>query len=316
MKKTCLIIGCSGQDGSFLSRSLIQQGCTVIGTSRNTHKDHVNHKKIGINGEFEIYNLNLTNIKEVRKLIELTKPDEIYNLSAQSSVGVSFKKPFETQNSIVGSTSCLLEACRSINYCGVILFAGSSEIFGHTKKPADLNSNIDIRNPYSLAKYQTFEMVKLYRQLYNIKAVTAILFNHESPLRDDRFVTHKIINSALQCSKDKNKKFKFGNINIIRDWGWAEEYIEGMQKIVRQKNLKDQIICTGIGISLEEFISETYKQLNLNWKNHIEIDQALIRQNEVMKNIGNPNNLFKDLKWKPRIHIKDIIIKLLSSKKI
>ena len=175
---------------------------------------------------------------------------------------------------------------------------------------------ITIQNPYSLAKYQSYEIVKFYRNLYNIKAVTGILFNHESPLRDERFVTNKVIESAIKCKKDRSKKFKFGMIEIVRDWGWAEEYMEGIQKILNQSKLKDQIICTGKGISLKEFISLTYKKFDLDWKEHIVVDKKLIRKNEKKRVVGDPSFLYKDVGWKPQIFANEIIEKLILSNTI
>ena len=314
MTKRCLVIGCSGQDGSFLCKSLINKGYKVIGTSRN-NKRNINHRIIGIEGKFEIYQLNLSKIDEIKNLIQLIKPDEIYNLSAQSSVGLSYIQPIETQISIVNATFNLLEACRVHNFQGVIFFAGSGEIFGETESPATINCSIDIRNSYALAKLQTFEMVKLYRNIYNVNAVTGILFNHESQLRDEKFVSHKINKSAIESSQDKSKKFKFGNLNIYRDWGWAEEYVEAMQIITRAKKLQDHLICTGRATSLKEFIDKTFKLLNLNWQEHIEIDKNLQRKNDVTKNYGDPQILFEIHKWRAQIDIDKIIEKLLIQKK-
>jgi len=163
-----------------------------------------------------------------------------------------------------------------------------------------------------LAKYQTYEMVKLYRDFYNLNAVTGILFNHESYLRNEQFVSHKIIKSAIESSQDKRKKFKFGNLNISRDWGWAEEYVEAMQVIARAKNLQDQIICTGKATTLKDFLDKTFKLLNLNWQDHIEIDKNLKRKNDVSKNYGDPRLLFKVHNWKAEISIDEIICKLLN----
>jgi len=313
MARTCLVIGCSGQDGSYLSKSLLKKGFTVVGTSRSEHKHRKNHRILGIEDEFKIMRLNLNKKEEIKEVIIANKPDIIYNLSAQSSVGISFDKPLETQVSIVNSTANLLEACRELSFNGVLFFAGSSEIFGNTEPQANINSYISPMSPYALAKYQSFELVKLYRKIYNLRSVTGILFNHESPLRDKRFVTHKVINSAIECSKDKNKKFQFGNIEIVRDWGWAEEYVEAMQAIANQSKLKDHLICTGIGVSLQDIIELSFKQFDLDWREHIEINQNLIRKNEILKSIGDPKSLLQDLKWKPNLEIKEIIKKLISS---
>ena len=313
MTKICLVIGCSGQDGSYLCKSLIKKGFKVIGTSRNNRKK-INHQIIGIEGKIKVYKLNLNKIDEIKNLIQLIKPDEIYNLSAQSSVGLSYIQPIETQISIVNATFNLLEACRVKNFNGVIFCAGSGEMFGETESPATINCNIDIRNTYALAKFQTYEMVKLYREIYNLNAVTGVLFNHESELRNEQFVSHKIIKSAIESSQNRKKKFKFGNLDVYRDWGWAEEYVEAIQLIARATKLQDQLICTGRATSLKDFINKTFKLLDLNWQEHIEVDKYLQRKNDVTRNYGDPQMLFEIHKWKAKITIDKIIERLLNQK--
>ena len=313
MTKICLVIGCSGQDGSYLCKSLIKKGFKVIGTSRNNRKK-INHQIIGIEGKIKVYKLNLNKIDDIQNLIQLIKPDEIYNLSAQSSVGLSYIQPIETQISIVNATFNLLEACRVTNFNGVIFCAGSGEMFGETESPATINCNIDIRNTYALAKFQTYEMVKLYREIYNLNAVTGVLFNHESELRNEQFVSHKIIKSAIESSQNRKKKFKFGNLDIYRDWGWAEEYVEAIQLIARATKLQDQIICTGRATSLKDFLNKTFKLLDLNWQEHIEVDESLQRKNDVTRNYGDPQMLYEIHKWKAKITIDKIIERLLNQK--
>ena len=313
MTKICLVIGCSGQDGSYLCKSLIKKGFKVIGTSR-TNRKKINHQIIGIEGKIKVHQINLNKINEIKNLIQLIKPDEIYNLSAQSSVGLSYIQPIETQTSIVNATFNLLEACRVNNFNGVIFCAGSGEMFGETESPATINCRIDIRNSYALAKFQTYEMVKLYREIYNLNAVTGILFNHESELRNEQFVSHKIIKSAIESSQNRKKKFKFGNLDVYRDWGWAEEYVEAIQLIARATKLQDQLICTGRATSLKDFINKTFKLLDLNWQEHIEVDKYLQRKNDVTRNYGDPQMLFEIHKWKAKITIDKIIERLLNQK--
>jgi len=317
-KKKSLILGCSGQDGALLSLSLLKQDFEVIGTSRKLKRNKlpkiINHSILGIEKDIRLVNCDITNFDEVSNLIEKYKPNEIYNLAAQSSVGKSFKYPQETLKSIVEVTLNLLEVCRQIDYSGNLFFAGSSEVFGDTKSRANINKKQRPVSPYGIAKQTSFNLVKLYRDLHNIKCVTGILFNHESPLRSKNFITQKIITEAFLCSKNKSHKLRIGNINIARDWGWAEEFVEGFQVMNRNKNLKDQIICTGKSTKLKKFINLVFTKLNLNWRDHVVVDSDLFRKGEINKSYGDPNQMKNDLDWKAKVDLETIIEKLIEFK--
>ena len=189
----------------------------------------INLKKINIDREIEIIELSLTNQELLKNIIEVQMPHEIYHLSAQSSVGKSFLKTSETFDSIISSTINILEACRAINLEQRCFFAGSSEMFGSTEKAADINYSQNPISPYAISKQTSFKLVKFYRENFNLNCVTGVLFNHESNLRNSNFVTHKIIEGAINAKNKKKEKINLGNINIQRDWGWAEEYVEAMQ---------------------------------------------------------------------------------------
>ena len=304
-------MGCTGQDGSFLSRSLLQQGFNVIGTSRAYVPNISNLKKLNIDKDIQIKTIDHLDQEIIKNLITQYYPLEIYNLSAQSSVGLSFKYPEETFKSIVLATSALLESCRSIDYQGRIFFAGSSEIYGETITKAEINSPFSPKSPYAIAKIASMHTVSLYRKVFNLQCVTGVLFNHESQLRKRNFVIRKIVEGALKSSQDKTHKIKLGNLNIFRDWGWAEEYIEAIQLITRSKRLTDQIICTGKLTSLEEIVHFTYNYLNLNWNNYIEIDKNLYRENEIKISVGNPSKLKNDTGWEAKIKGENIIKNLI-----
>tara|TARA_Y100001968_G_C19281507_1_gene679458 strand:- start:6 stop:959 length:954 start_codon:yes stop_codon:yes gene_type:complete len=314
MNSINLVFGCTGQDGSYLSKSLLEKNLNVIGISRTSKKNIINHKKLGIDNQFTIAKGNLCNCDEIENLINKYSPNKIYNLSAQSSVGKSFINPIETHKSIVESTINLLETAKRLNYHGEIFFAGSSEIYGNTLEPAKIDSKIDIRSPYAIAKYQSMLLVKFYRETYNLRCMTGVLFNHESPLRGDDFVTQKIINGAISAYNNKSHKLYLGNIDIIRDWGDAEEYVEGIQKIINSEIIKDYIICTGQGTKLKDFIKITFKKLNLDWKKHVEQDKQFYRKNDISKSVGNPYEMAKDLHWKSNRNINYIIDNLLNTK--
>ena len=243
--KKALIFGVSGQDGCLLAKSLLNQGFRVTGVSRKNLQSFTNFKKLGINNDIEIHQGDITERDRVHKLIEDVQPDEIYNLAAQSSVGKSFSHPTETTKSIVTGSLNILDVCKVIEFTGKLFFAGSSEIFGNTNKAASMRSIHNPCSPYGVAKQASLNLVRIYRENFGLNCVTGVLFNHESTYRDDKFVTKKVINSAIDIKRKKYTKIELGNISVIRDWGWAPEYVEAMQLILRDNGNKDQIICTG-----------------------------------------------------------------------
>lgn len=312
--KKALVIGSSGQDGSLLCFSLLKKNYCVIGTSRNLGKKAENYHSLGIEKDLEIKYCDLSNFKNLREIIVAENPDEIYNLAAQSSVGKSFRQPAETIESIVNGTLNLLEACKQIDYEGKLFFAGSSEIFGNTKVAANINHPQKPNSPYAIAKQTSLNLVKIYREIHNIKCNTGILFNHESPLRENKFVTQKIITGAIRCSKEKNYKLELGNLEISRDWGWAEEYVEAMQLITQSNTTKDHIICTGELTKLIDFISITFKKLNLNYNDHIIINRKNIRNADITQSFGDPEPFYNEFRWKAKLKIDEIIEKLIEDK--
>lgn len=309
--KSDLIFGCTGQDGSFLCKSLLEKGHNLIGTSRKTKDQFINHKRLGIEKEFEIIQGDLTNLNVIESIIEKHQPKNIYNLAAQSSVGISVVKPIDTIQGIILGSLNLLEACKKLNYCGNIFFAGSSEMFGNTTTPASVDHQQQPNSPYGIAKQTSFNLVKFYREYHSLKARTGILFNHESHLRNENFVTQKIIRTVKKIDKDRNLKLPLGNVEIIRDWGWAPEYMEAAQLITESKNVKDYIICTGTSHPLKIFIEKVFEHYNLNWENHIVIDRSLFRPNEILNSQGDPKPIYTDLGWKAEENIESIIEKLI-----
>ena len=310
--QSALVLGCLGQDGSLLCKSLLNKGYKVTGLARSIDKDHNNLKKLGIEREVNLVIGNIENSEFLEKLILHCDPYEIYNLAAQSSVGKSFVEPSRTFKSIAKGTLNILEIARQTNYEGRIFFAGSSEIFGNTQEPANLNYPQETKSPYAIAKQTSLNLVKFYRDFYNINCCTGILFNHESSLRSSTFVTQKIIKAAKDISRDKNKKLELGNINIIRDWGWANEYVEAIQLITNARDINDQIICTGEGHSLKEYISKVFSHFNLNWQDHIEINRNLFRPADIEISVGNPKKLYEDMGWKAKVKFDLLIEKMIT----
>ncbi len=312
-KKICIVFGCTGQDGSLICNSLLRKGYEVIGVTRSIQSDYQYLNQLGINKSFEIKQINEENdLSSLQKFIEYYQPAEIYNLSAQSSVGLSFNDPYSSIKSIYYQTLRLLEASRRSNFDGKIFFAGSSEMFGETEIGADIFHPRRPISPYAHAKDASFNLVKQYRELYDLNCVTGVLFNHESTLRTDKFVLPKIIQGALQCQMNKNNKLVLGNIEIFRDWGWAADYVEAMQLITRAKEHRDHVICTGKITSLKEIVNKIFKKLDMDWQNYVIVKEDLKRERDIKKSFGNPKPLKSELGWENKKNIDEIINLLLN----
>ncbi|MDX8380548.1 MAG: GDP-mannose 4,6-dehydratase [Ghiorsea sp.] len=313
MNKTALICGISGQDGSLLAAFLLSKGYRVIGQMRTKLKVVNNLEALGIFKHVELYKCNLSNKEEVKRLFVLIDPDEVYNLSGQSSVGLSFEKPAETIDSHTLPTLNLLEIIREENKPIKLFNAGSGEAFGSVENAIDLDTPLNPRSPYGVAKAAAFLMVKNYREAYGIYACTGILFNHESPLRPEKFVTQKIVKAACLIAEGKQKTLELGNLDVVRDWGWAEEYVEAMWLMLQQSKAGDFVIATGKKYRLKDFVICVFECLNLDWHNYVTVNPKFVRESEVQMNFGNPARTKKLLGWKAKLTMEDVVRHLLSN---
>ncbi len=307
--KTALICGVSGQDGAYLARLLLEKGYEVFGGSRDaTTNTFDNLDKMGLKEKIQLVSINICDFRSTLQTIIKVRPDEIYNLSGQSSVGLSFEQPVETFESISIGTLNLLEAIRFSNLPVKLYNSGSSECFGETgDHPADEETPFKPRSPYAIAKATAHWQVANYREAYHIYACTGILFNHESPLRPNRFVTKKIIATACRIAKGSNEKLLLGNINIQRDWGWAPDYVEAMWLMLQQEKPEDFVIATGVTHSLEYYIQLVFKQLGLDWKKYVDSDPALLRPTDLLVGKANPSKAAKILGWKATHTIEEAV---------
>ena len=311
--KKIIIFGVSGQDGSYLAKLLLSKGFKVYGTSRDAEVQKFSNLKIlGIKERISVVSVAINDFGSVFQCIKNISPDVIYNLASQSSVALSFSQPHETMESIELGTLNILESIRLYGKEIKFYNACSSECFGDTgEKKADEKTPFNPLSPYAVSKAAAYWMVKNYREAYGISACSGILFNHESPLRQDRFVTKKIINAAVDISKGKNKTLNLGNIDIIRDWGWAPDYVEAMWLMMENNISEDFVVATGISKSLKDFLSISFEYLNLNWKNYVSIDENLYRPTDISKNIGNPNKIKKQLGWKAKYSFHEMIKEII-----
>jgi len=315
--KRALICGISGQDGSYLAKLLLDKGYEVSGSSRDAQiNPFANLVKLDIKEKIKFYSTSLIDFRSVLQTIKNTQPDEIYNLSGQTSVGLSFEQPVEAFESINVGTLNLLEAIRFYNPAIKLYNASSSECFGNTYQPANELTPFNPRSPYAAAKAAAHYIVSNYREAYNIFACSGILFNHDSPLRPERFVTQKIISSAVRISKGGKETLTLGNIDVIRDWGWAPEYVEAIYLMMHQDKPEDFVIATGESYSLKEFVSEAFKQLGMDWHKHCKIDEKLIRPADLAVSKADPSKAKKMLNWAAHKKMKQVISEMISEKKI
>jgi GDPmannose 4,6-dehydratase len=316
MKTTrrALIIGISGQDGAYLAQALLRNGYEVHGTSRDHEvSSFSNLRRMDILDQLHLASMVTSDFRSVLTALQQADAEEIYNLAGQTSVGMSFQYPVETFESILIGTMNLLECIRLLKKPVKFYNAGSSEVFGNTPTSADENHHYHPRSPYATAKAAAHYAVTNYREAYGIHACTGILFNHESPLRPARFVTRKIVSTAVRIAAGFKETLNLGKIDIYRDWGWAPDYVDAMWRILQHPEPEDYVIATGETHSLEDFVRTTFEQLGLDWKEHVKTDPSLYRPSDIERSCGNPAKAKEKLGWTATKKFKDIIAELIKA---
>jgi GDPmannose 4,6-dehydratase len=313
--KKALICGISGQDGAYLAQLLLNKGYQVCGTSRDAQvSNFTNLKLLGIKDKVQLASVSLNDFRSVISILKKFDPDEVYNLAGQTSVGLSFEQPVETLESVATGTLNWLEAIRFMEKPIKFYNAGSSECFGDIGDvAADENTPFRPRSPYAVAKSAAFWEIANYREAYGIFACSGILFNHDSPLRPKRFVTQKIVNAAYNIAHQKQEQLVLGNIDVIRDWGWAPEYVEAMYLMLQQSQADDYVICTGQSYKLENFIQEAFAYFGLNWRDYVVSDNTFFRPSDLAISKGNPAKAELKLGWKANYKMPDIVQMMLAS---
>jgi len=310
-----LICGVSGQDGTYLADLLLRKGYEVFGTSRDAQTVSMrNLEQQGIAAQVQMESMATHDFRSVLQVLRKVQPDEVYNLSGQSSVGLSFDQPVETLDSIISGTLNLLEVIRFLGRPVRFYNAGSSECFGNTEVGgATEDAPFRPRSPYAVAKSAAYWLVANYREAYGLHASTGILFNHESPLRPTRFVTRKIVGTACRISLGSSEKLHLGNISIRRDWGWAPEYVDMMWRMLQQEKADDFVIATGESHSLQEFVEATFAQVDLNWREHTSVSESLFRPTDIAEGKGNAQKAEQILGWKAKSRMKDVIASMVAA---
>ncbi|HTF71220.1 MAG TPA: GDP-mannose 4,6-dehydratase [Edaphobacter sp.] len=315
MGKRALICGISGQDGTYLAKLLLDRGYEVWGSSRDAELTSFNNlRRLGIYNSVRLISLNSRDTGSIIGFLRRIRPDEVFSLAGQSSVGLSFEQPVETIESIALGTLSLLDAIRLSDLDIRFYNAGSTECFGDTgNRVANEGTQFHPRSPYAVAKASAFWTVANYREAYGMFACTGILSNHDSPLRPRRFVTSKIIHAAASLALGKDVRISLGNLNIERDWGWAPEYVEAIAMMLEQPRAEDYIIATGQSHTLIQFVETAFKLIEKDWMTYVTIDEHLMRPTDILWNKVDPSKAASQLGWKAKNGMKEVISMMLES---
>lgn len=309
INKKAIIFGVTGQDGTYLAEFLLEKGYDVWGASRDSKKTNLtNLVNLGIDKQINMVSVLNDDFQKLSSLINELLPDEIYYLAGQSSVGLSFLEPKETISSNLLGILNVLEVCRLVRKKIKIYYAGSSECFGDTHGVAATEETIfHPQSPYAVSKTSAFWLVDNYRNAYNLFISFGILFNHESPLRSEGFVTQKIVSTAVRISQGSSEKLELGRLDISRDWGWAPEYVEAMWLMLQLDEPEDFVIATGESNTLEQFVDESFSQLGLDWRDHVESKNHLIRPSEITISKANPRKARNKINWQAKSKMSDVV---------
>ena len=304
-----LICGVTGQDGAYLAQLLLAKGYDVWGTSRDAQASTFhNLARLEIRDQLTLVSMAPHDFRSVLQVLSRCRPDEVYNLAGQSSVRLSFEQPVETMESNVIGSLYLLEVIRFLQHPIRLYNACSSECFGDISgQAADESTPFRPRSPYAVAKAAAYWELANYREAYDLFACSGILFNHESPLRPERFVTRKIVAAACRIAAGKQRKLHLGDITIQRDWGWAPEYVEAMWMLLQQSEPDDYVIATGEAYKLEQFVELAFSLVKLDWRDHVVVGATPARPTDLSVGRANPAKAKRKLGWQAKYKMPDVV---------
>jgi GDPmannose 4,6-dehydratase len=319
MAKTALITGITGQDGSYLAELLLGKGYEVHGVVRRSSSmnrgriDHLHHSNPSHpeGSRFVLHYGDMTDSGGLNRLVKTVKPDEIYNLAAQSHVAISFDQPEYTGDADGLGTTRLLEAVRTTGLPTRFYQASTSEMFGMTPPPQNESSPFHPRSPYAVSKLYAHWMTVNYREAHHLFACSGILFNHESPRRGENFVTRKVTRGIAQILAGKMEKLRLGNLDSKRDWGHARDYVEAMWLMLQQDEADDYVVATGVMRSVGEFTEAAFTMAGLEADKYIVMDEAYLRPADVSELRGDPSKAVKRLGWKPKTTFEELVREML-----
>jgi len=311
MKKSALITGITGQDGSYLTEFLLKKGYNVHGMVRRVAAEDENHRfwrLRHLRNKIKIHSGSLESYASIINIVAKIKPDEIYHLGAQSYIDYAFKDEFSTINTNINGTHFLLSAVKEFTPKTKFYFAASSEMFGKVREtPQTEKTPFYPRSVYGVSKVAGFDLTRNYREAYNLFCCSGILFNHESPRRGFEFVTRKITHSVARIKFGLQKDLKLGNMDARRDWGHAKDYVEAMWLMLNQRKPEDYVISTGKHYSVRDFTKLAFDLVDLDYKKYVKIDKKLYRPSEVESLLGDCKKAKKILKWKPKYDFKKLV---------
>jgi GDPmannose 4,6-dehydratase len=308
MSRTALIIGITGQDGALLAALLENKGYRIHGTSRDAQMSKSeNLDAVGVRDAVTLHSVAMTDFRSVIQTLAKVRPDEIYLLAGQSSVGLSFEQPVETLESIALGALNLLEAVRVLALPARVYNAGSGDCFGEVATGATEQTAFRPRSPYAVAKCSAHWTVANYREAYGLFACSGILFNHESPLRPARFVTRKVVAAACRIAAGSAERLLLGNLDVERDWGWAPEYVRAMWMMLQQESPQDFVIATGKAHSLRKFVELAFAEVGLDWREHVDLDEGLRRPTDIAHCLGSAAKAEAVLGWRAEHGLGDVI---------
>ncbi|MFC7448781.1 GDP-mannose 4,6-dehydratase [Rhodococcus daqingensis] len=313
MNRRALITGITGQDGSYLAEFLLNKGYEVHGIIRrassfNTGRiDHLYIDPHTPGARLFLHYGDLLDGTRLMSLLSQIAPDEVYNLAAQTHVRVSFDEPEHTSETTGLGTIRLLEAIRQLGLDCRFYQASSSEMFGSSPPPQNEDTPFHPRSPYGIAKLYAYWSTRNYREAYGLFTVNGILFNHESPRRGETFVTRKITRAAARIHAGLDQHVYMGNIEAVRDWGYAPEYVEGMWRMLQADAPDDYVLATGIGYSVREFLALAFTHVGLDWERYVRFDERYLRPAEVNTVIGDASKAKVSLGWKPQVQAPQLV---------
>ena len=317
--KKALITGITGQDGSYLAELLLEKGYEVHGIIRRSssfNTGRIDH--FWNDGDMDkrvfLYHGDLTDSSNLNRLLEKIKPDEIYNLGAQSHVKVSFEVPEYTADVDAMGTLRFIDAIKETGLKTKFYQAFTSELYGKVRQvPQNENTPFYPRSPYGVAKLYAYWIIVNYREAYNIYACNGILFNHESPRRGETFVTRKITRAAARIKHGLQEKVLLGNLNAKRDWGWAGDYVDAMWRMLQQPEPEDYVIGTGLTHSVRDLVEIAFTRVGLDWQSYVKQDPKFIRPAEVDVLLADPSKAKTQLNWEPRVGFEDMILRMVDA---
>ncbi len=333
-RKKAFISGISGQDGAYLAKYLLEKNYEVVGGDKIIQKKRLwRLKELNILNEVKIVKFNLLHIQNINRVIRNGKFDEFYNFAAQSLVNKSFNSPIYTSDVNSLGVTRILEAIKNFSKKTKFYQASSSEMFGNIKsKKRNEKTNFRPVSPYAISKLHAHWMIDVYRSVHNIYCCSGILFNHDSPLRDNEFVTKKIVRDLVKFKKNRSTCLRLGNIHVRRDWGYSKDYVEAIWKMLQQKKSNNYVISSGVTHKVKTFVDKTAKYLNIDliWsgkglneiavdrmskKTVVKIDKRFFRPNEVNQSFGDSSKAKRILKWKAKINL-DKLVKIMCEAEI